>query len=188
MQLPIRTERLRLRLFEDADVPDILEYSSSSDFWLARNLPWEVTEEGIATFWSEHRDVDLSQRPDWLCLVVELEADDKVVGHVDIAVFERGDHTQGAIGWLLGRAHQGHGFATEAVTALLGVGFEQLGLHRITARTGKENRRSWYLMERVGMRREAHFRHSHKVRGQWSDELVYAILAEEWGDTHEETR
>jgi RimJ/RimL family protein N-acetyltransferase len=35
-------------------------------------------------------------------------------------------------------------------------------------------------MERLGMRREAHFRESHKVIGCWDDEFVYAILADEW--------
>jgi RimJ/RimL family protein N-acetyltransferase len=39
---------------------------------------------------------------------------------------------------------------------------------------------SWRLMERLGMRREAHFRQSHQVRGEWDDESVYALLAEEW--------
>ena len=39
---------------------------------------------------------------------------------------------------------------------------------------------SWRLMERMGMRREARFRQSHKVRGKWDDEFVYALLADEW--------
>ena len=30
------------------------------------------------------------------------------------------------------------------------------------------------------MRREAHFRQSHKVKGEWDDEFVYALLADEW--------
>jgi RimJ/RimL family protein N-acetyltransferase len=63
---------------------------------------------------------------------------------------------------------------------LVTTGFEQLGLHRITARTGRDNKRSWYLMERLGMRREAHFRESHVVKGERRDEFIYAVLADEW--------
>jgi RimJ/RimL family protein N-acetyltransferase len=35
-------------------------------------------------------------------------------------------------------------------------------------------------MERIGMYREAHFVHSEMIKGQWADELVYAILDREW--------
>jgi len=35
-------------------------------------------------------------------------------------------------------------------------------------------------MERLGMRREAHFRQSHIVMDAWRDEYVYAVLADEW--------
>jgi RimJ/RimL family protein N-acetyltransferase len=35
-------------------------------------------------------------------------------------------------------------------------------------------------MERLGMRREAHLRENEFIKGEWTDELVYAILADEW--------
>jgi RimJ/RimL family protein N-acetyltransferase len=41
-------------------------------------------------------------------------------------------------------------------------------------------------MERIGMRREAHFRDSHKVEGEWDDEFIYAILADEWRQMQQE--
>ena len=78
------------------------------------------------------------------------------------------------------RKYQGQGLATEAVRALVTTCFDQLGFHRISARTGRDNKRSWRLMERLGMRREAHFRESHVVKGEWRDEFVYAVLADEW--------
>jgi RimJ/RimL family protein N-acetyltransferase len=180
MSLPIETERLCLRQYKDRDLADILAYSSDADFWLARNLDWPPTEEGVKAYWEAQRALDPGTDPQWLSLVVELKAARKAIGHVGIGVIKTGEHRQGTIGWLLGRPYQGQGFATEAARALLTVGFEQLGLHRITARTGKDNQRSWYLMERLGMRREAHFRESHVVQGVWRDEFVYAVLAAEW--------
>jgi RimJ/RimL family protein N-acetyltransferase len=35
-------------------------------------------------------------------------------------------------------------------------------------------------MERLGMREEAHLRENEIVKGEWTDELVYAMLEDEW--------
>jgi RimJ/RimL family protein N-acetyltransferase len=180
MNLPIETERLWLRRYEDRDLADILAYSTDADFWLARNLDWPVSEAGVKAYWEAQRAVDPGTDPGWFSLVVELKAEGKAIGQVGIGVIETGGKRQGTIGWLLGRKYQRQGFALEAARVLMTYGFEQLRLHRISARTAKDNRRSWRLMERLGMRREAHFRESHLVRGVWRDEYIYAVLADEW--------
>jgi RimJ/RimL family protein N-acetyltransferase len=66
---------------------------------------------------------------------------------------------------------------------MLRLGFEGLGLHRIVGRCDARNRASAKVMERLGMRREAYFRQNEIVRGEWTDELVYAMLADEWPAT-----
>ncbi len=63
---------------------------------------------------------------------------------------------------------------------MLGLGFDGLRLHRITGSCAAQNAPSARLMERLGMRREAHFVHNEIVKGAWGDELVYAILEHEW--------
>jgi RimJ/RimL family protein N-acetyltransferase len=179
MTLPIETERLLLRKYEDRDVADIVAYSCDADFWLARNIDWESTEEGVKAYHEPRRGSVPESYPDWLDLVIELETESKVIGSVGIGVKNK-EQGQAEIGWLLGCQYQGQGIATEAARALVAFGFEAMGLHRIIARTGKCNVRSWRLMERIGMRREAHFRESHRVKGEWDDEFIYAILADEW--------
>lgn len=180
LKLPIETDRLRIRRYTDKDLSDILEYSTDADFWLARNLDWPATENGVKSYWEAQRAGESAHDPKWLSLVVELKAAEKVIGHVGIGVIHSGEDRQGMIGWLLGRAYQRQGLATEAARALISAAFTGLELHRITARTGRDNHRSWYLMERLGMRREAHFRESHIVRGERRDEFIYAVLASEW--------
>ncbi|MBW2451838.1 MAG: GNAT family N-acetyltransferase [Deltaproteobacteria bacterium] len=180
MKLPIETERLLLRKYEDRDLQDILDYSSDPDYWLSRTLDWPVTEEGVKTYWEAQREIDPGTDPEWFCLAVELKSKRKVIGQVGIGVVGTGDERQGTIGWLLGTEFQGQGLATEAAGALMTAAFKELRLHRITAQTGRDNVRSWYLMERLGMRREAHFVKSHMIRGRWRDEFVYAVLADEW--------
>ncbi len=185
MTLAIRTERLFLRKYADGDAEDIVEYSRKADFWLARNLDWEPSEEAVKAYYEARADMDLESSPEWIDLVIELKAENKVVGNVGISVKNR-EQGQATVGWLLGRRYQGRGIASEAVTALVSFGFGSMGLHRIYARTGNRNVRSWRLMERIGMRREAHFRQSHKVMDEWDDEYVYAVLADEWRQRQQE--
>ncbi|PUA79591.1 GNAT family N-acetyltransferase [Nocardioides currus] len=85
------------------------------------------------------------------------------------------------IGWCLAPAHEGKGLATEAVRDLLVACFDGLGLRRVVAHCFADNEPSWRLMERIGMRREAHtVRDTLHRDGQWYDGLTYALLADEW--------
>jgi len=84
------------------------------------------------------------------------------------------------IGYVLGRDAWGCGYATEAARALLGFGFESLGLRRIFADCHPANAASWHVMEKLGMCREGHFREEKLVKGEWWDRYVYAVLAPEW--------
>ena len=91
-------------------------------------------------------------------------------------------------GWCLHPDQCGRGYATEAVRALLAACFDQLGVRRVVAECFADNESSWRLMERVGMRREAHtVRDALHRTGKWMDSFAYAILAEEWQrtDLHE---
>ncbi|MFX0205401.1 MAG: GNAT family N-acetyltransferase [Candidatus Hodarchaeota archaeon] len=179
MPLSIETPRLLIRNFRDQDIDDIVEFSSDEDYDLVRNLDWEPTVEGVKRYFESHRDIVPGDYPNWLTLIIELKVERKVVGVVGIG-FKEKEKRQAMIGWLLGVKHQRQGIATEAVKSFVTYCFRNIGLHRIFARTGRSNTRSWRLMERIGMRREAHFRESHKVYDQWDDEFIYAILSKEW--------
>ncbi len=89
--------------------------------------------------------------------------------------------TQAELGWVLDPGHTSAGLATEAVRELLRYCFEELGVHRVTASCFLGNDTSWRLMERVGMRREAHaVAESRHRSGRWLDTVGYAVLEEEW--------
>ena len=77
---------------------------------------------------------------------------------------------------------QGHGYATEALRTVISLLFTEHDVHRISADCDTRNDRSISLLERVGTRREAHHHKSAWWKGEWTDEYVYAILAEEWPD------
>ena len=77
-------------------------------------------------------------------------------------------------------AYQGKGLATEAAEVVLGLGFDRLGLHRMIGRCDALNLPSARVMERLGMRREAHFIQNIWFKGKWGDEYLYAMLQDEW--------
>jgi len=63
---------------------------------------------------------------------------------------------------------------------MLRLGFEELGLRRIVARIDEDNEASAKLARRLGMRQEARLVQNEFFKGRWSNELDFAMLAEEW--------
>ena len=83
---------------------------------------------------------------------------DRVIGEVRLQWLSR-EHRQGEIGFVINPDHHGNGFATEAADAALRLGFTGLGLHQIIGRLDARNVGSARILEKLGMRREAHFVH-----------------------------
>ena len=116
-----------------------------------------------------------------------IELDGRVVGDLVLKIEDSWAQDdaerpqQATLGWVLDPQHGGQGYATEAVAGLLRISFEHLGLGRVRADCFADNEPSWRLMERLGMRREAHTVRDalHRSRG-WVDGFSYALLADEW--------
>ena len=90
------------------------------------------------------------------------------------------EHRGGEIGYVLNPEFSGHGYATEAVRRLLGLAFDDLGLHRVIARVDARNDASARLARRLGMRQEAYLVRNEWFKDEWTDELDFALLEEEW--------
>lgn len=176
---PIVTSRLELRPFAPADLDALYEMRSRDD--VNRYLYTEpfTREEAREALADRMRRVALEAEGDRLVLAVVLRDSGAVIGDV-VLVWLSEEHRQGELGFTLHPDHHGRGYAGEAAVELLRLGFEELGLHRIIGRCDGRNAASARLMERLGMRREAHLRENEFVKGEWTDELVYALLASEW--------
>jgi RimJ/RimL family protein N-acetyltransferase len=86
------------------------------------------------------------------------------------------------VGITLAPAHQGEGLATEALMAVLDHLFREGGVHRVFGSVDPRNAPSIALLERLGMRKEAHFRESRYLDVTWVDDAVFAMLEHEWRD------
>lgn len=176
---PIETERLRLRPFNRGDVDAVFAYRKRED--VAQHLFDGPMTHQTATEVVGLRagQFTLAAEGDKMFLAVDLADPHAMIGEVSL-IWRDAVSRQGEIGYIFNPLHHGHGYATEATRVLLGLGFEGLGLHRIYARCAAANTASWHVMERLGMRREAHFREHAFFKGGWDEELVYAILEDEW--------
>ena len=177
---PIRTERLLLRPFEPDDLDDLHAYLGLPE--VARFLYTESAIDRQAshlTLERKARQGEISAEGDTLSLAVVEMASGRVIGDV-LLHYLSAVHGQGEIGFVFNPQYHGRGLAGEAAAVLLDIGFGPLGLHRIVARCDARNLASSRLMERLGMRREAHLVENEFVKGEWTDELVYAIRAREW--------
>jgi RimJ/RimL family protein N-acetyltransferase len=175
----LRTERLRLRPVREGDVDRILEY---------RNLP-QVTR------WLLHTEVDPeSFRAAWRRAAedphdhsVAAVLDGVVIGTVSLEVVDgmgqpgMPPRTEAQLGYTFDPAYGGHGYATEAVTAMVAHAFDRLGVRRITAGCFADNLASVRVLEKVGMRREQHgVGDSWHAELGWLDGYTYALLADAW--------
>lgn len=176
----VGTERLSLRPGSAEDADATWEYRRLPEVgeWLAE-LPHDLARYR-ATFGDPGR----------LANAVVVELGGQVIGDfmlrvedgwAQAEVADRGQNTQVELGWVLDPRFTGHGYATEAVQALLRFCFHELGVRRTVATCFLGNESSWRLMERVGMRRETHARAESLHRsGRWLDTVGYALVVDEW--------
>jgi RimJ/RimL family protein N-acetyltransferase len=171
------TPRLRLRRMEERDLPALVAYRGDPE--VARYQSWgAVDETRLRAFIADLRDAE-PWSPGGFQIAVALRESDALIGDCYFTLLPE-DRRQAEIGYTLGRAAQGQGYASEAVRALLGYAFDTLALHRVAARAAAANAPSVALLERLGLRREGLFRQSFWRDGVWLDEVLYAVLAEEW--------
>jgi RimJ/RimL family protein N-acetyltransferase len=178
-RLPLTTDRLVLRSFTRGDVDAVHAYRRRED--VARYLfDGPMTRETCAeAVQLRIRQLAFAEEGDRIVLAVERREGGEVIGEISL-IWRSVASRQGEVGYIFHPDFQHRGYAFEAVRAAMEMGFTELDLHRIYARCDTRNVASYHLMERLGMRREAHFREHLQVRGSWDDEYVYAILRRDW--------
>ena len=174
---PIATARLSLRPYVFDDLDALYDIQSRPE--VTRYLLYDVRDrDQVRGILQQRIQADGPER-DAVDLAVVLPDTGALIG--DVVLFLRSkEHRQGEIGYLFHPDYGGRGYATEAASMLLRLGFEDYGLHRIIGRIDARNTASARVLERLGMRREAHFVQNEIVKGEWSDEVVYAMLEDEW--------
>lgn len=171
------SRRLTLRPFRMDDAQALATYRSDPE--VARYQGWEPPMPLDAAR-QMIRDL-LDSRPDqpgWYQYAIDCNGE--VIG--DIGVNLNANRMQAEIGYTLALPHQGFGYATEAVGRMLEHLFTDRGLHRVSAECDARNTRSALLLERLGFRREGHRVEHTFIKGEWTDDLLFGLLARDYTD------
>ena len=137
-ELPIRTDRLDLRLFTADDFAALHAYQSRAD--VTRYLYFGPNDEAASreALARKRARTALREPGDVVNLAIVLRATGKLVGDV-LLIWTSAEHRQGEIGYVLHPDHAGRGYATEAAREMLRLGFDGLDLHRIVGRLDARN-------------------------------------------------
>jgi RimJ/RimL family protein N-acetyltransferase len=176
---PIETERLLLRPFDAGDEAAFAAMHGREDVTRYLYFGARSADEAREVLARKAAGTRLDEEGDALELAAVLRDDGTLVG--DLSLFYRSKlHRQAEVGYLFHPDFHGRGLATEATEAMLRIAFESAGFHRVYGRLDGRNAASARVLEKAGMRREAHLVENEWVKGEWTDEVIYAVLDREW--------
>jgi RimJ/RimL family protein N-acetyltransferase len=174
----IKTERLSLRDLEANDGPRVFSYHRHPD--VARFQSWGTESvDVIQAYIRGLATVEPGTPGKWYQVGIYLRDGDKLIGDAGFRVLPDVPE-QVEVGITVAPEFQGKGYAIETFGALLTYLFVDLRKHRVFGSVDPSNVSSMRLLERLGLRKEAHFVKSLWFRGEWVDDVVFAVLAEEW--------
>ena len=174
----LTTPRLLLRPFEADDVDDLFEYAKDPEWaeYLLDSVPQPYTRRNAEEFIAHQMLASPDVQSSWAIVL-----DGTGIGGVTLIIDPR--HETGEIHYALAKTHWGRGFMPEAAGAVVDWGFRRRGLAKISTLADVANRRSWRVMEKLGMRREGVSRSYHKDPRPDKpriDFVDYGLLREEW--------
>jgi RimJ/RimL family protein N-acetyltransferase len=172
------TERLLFRKFRKSDFPVVYDWLGSIENMKYRKAPLSEAETYSYLDWAIS-SADAEECTDFEFAAV-LKETGALIGSASLLRLT----SEPELGWTLHRNYWRQGLGTQMGKALLDFGFGTLGLYRIIAGCNANNTASYRIMEKIGMRREAHFIKAQRgnigLNFQWCDRYQYAILKEEW--------
>jgi ribosomal-protein-alanine N-acetyltransferase len=175
----LETERLRLRPYTEADMPELLPLIGTREVAATTlRIAHPHTEEDARAF------LELAKEPDKLWLAVTLRADGRQIGGIGLRLEQQHQHAE--LGYWLGVPYWGQGYVTEAAREVLRYGFEDLALHRIFASHFKQNPAFGKILKKLGMRYEGCQREHLRKWDQFIDSELYGILRREWQVSRED--
>lgn len=172
--LELDTERLTIRPFKSTDLQDVFNiYSNEETCRYLLHDKW--TRENMQELFKKKLENSSLTRETGLSLAVVDSTN--VIG--DLSTWFTGVKDTVEIGYSFSDQISGMGYATEAVSQLVKYLFEEVKVHRVQATLDARNLASQKLCERIGMRKEAHFKQDYWSKGEWTDSIVYGMLNED---------
>lgn len=177
-QIPrIETNRLILRGLGPKDLNDTLEHRCNKE--VCKYISDPMTAEEVIQFLKKNTANWNGEDHETIFLGIEYKKNKKLIGELMFKYWSK-KNKQGEIGFRLNPVYQKMGLATEAALNWINFLFQRMELHKIMAICDSENIRSYYLMERIGMTRESHYKEHIFLDNKWRDQYQYALLRSNW--------
>jgi RimJ/RimL family protein N-acetyltransferase len=176
---PILTKRLRLRRFELEDLDDLVQIVGRED---VNRYLYSVPRDRAATLEVLRGRLARPEEPtedNVVSIAVEELDGGRLVGDFMLRWLAN-EHRQGEIGGSLHPDVHGRGYAVEIYHELLTLAFGYYELHRVVGRCDARNAASIRSLAKAGLHQEAFFCENEFVKGEWTSEVVMALLRSEW--------
>jgi [ribosomal protein S5]-alanine N-acetyltransferase len=176
-ELRLATPRLVLRPLDAADANALLAVFSDpavTRYW--SSAPWTSAEQAGEYIAAAGEALASGAM---LRLGIEIAAAGQLIGQAVLYRFDQ-QNRRCEIGYALARQHWGNGYANEALEALLGHGFGELGLNRVEADVDPRNAASARALERLGFRYEGLMPERWIVGEEICDTAFYGLLKRDW--------
>jgi aminoglycoside 6'-N-acetyltransferase len=153
-----------IRPVADADVPALVAI---------------LRQPEVARWWGDYDEPKFREEAAEAALAWTIEADGEPAGYVQVWEDSDPDSRRVDIDIFLSADHHGRGIGAQAMRDALRVCFEERGHHRATLSASVGNERAIRVYEKIGFRTVGVTRKSTRLHGEWSDELLMELLAEE---------
>lgn len=168
--------QIELRELRLSDAPSLLAMLTTEE--VSRFIsPPPTTVEGFERFiaWT-HRE---RQMGNYVCFAVVPKGMTAAVGIFQVRTLEPGFGTA-EWGFAMGSGFWGTGAFVESARLVLDFAFDVIGAHRLEARAAVSNGRGNGALRKIGAVQEGVLRRSFQRNGQYHDQIIWAILAEDW--------
>jgi ribosomal-protein-alanine N-acetyltransferase len=173
----LQTERLVLREVRLEDGPALQAFQSRPEQWQRMAMEPEEFADGTLRVqrYFEHRGPDSGRR--LFVYVAHERSFGVLVGQVS---FSRSHPALASLGFSVATEYWNKGYAAEMATRLIEFGFDEIGLHRVSADVAIENEASKRVLDKIGMTYEGTARDCIWAQGRWWTESQYAILVDDY--------
>ncbi|HEY0232195.1 MAG TPA: GNAT family protein [Dokdonella sp.] len=178
MEARIETERLLLDPLRADDATALFGYRGDEE--VAKYQGWRpASEDEAAAFIATQSTQTFGAADSWCQLAIRTRENGELVGDFGVH-FPASKDDPIEFGLSLQPAHQGKGYAREAMQAAIDLAFRSWGYRRLVGSVDPRNTASMALCRSLGLRQEAHHVESYRFRGVWVDDVIFALLAREW--------
>lgn len=169
----IRTERLLLRAFANADADNLVRIAgqrSIADTTISVPHPFTCAD---ALQWIERSQAETLASDHMGFAVADHHGE--LIGYAGLHDINR-EHGQAELAFWIDPMRQGQGFAFEAAKGVVNFAFDSLEIHRICAYHMTRNEASGKLLKKLGFEQEGYLRHRVRKWGQFEDVKLWALL------------